>query len=88
VIPIWAIVLIVIVGVIVLGVGAAGVWMSVQDGNADQHRAREAERRREWERWSRRGSLYRASLQFRDMQPWLRVANNLPPKHDESQYHD
>ena len=86
--PVWAIVLIVIVVVLLLAVGGLGVSMSIKDDNADARRAKEAERRREWDRWSRRGPQYQASLQFRQMEPWLRSANNLPPVHDERQYHD
>jgi len=86
--PVWAIVLIAIVVVLLLAVGGLGVSMSIKDDNADARRAKEAERRREWDRWSRRGPQYQASLQFRQMEPWLRSANNLPPVHDERQYHD
>ena len=86
--PVWAIVLIAIVVVLLLAVGGLGVSMSIKDDNADARRAKEAERRREWDRCSRRGPQCQASLRCRGMQPWLRSANNLPPVHDERQYHD
>jgi hypothetical protein len=51
-------------------------------------RRRRIARERAQDRWKRGGAHHQASLAARDMQPWLRNANGLPPVHDEKLFHD
>jgi hypothetical protein len=91
--PGWAIALIVVGSIIFLALlvlGGWGAWISAQEGDTAPRPPNryEKERQREWERWKRGGQLHQASRQFRDMQPHLRIANGLPPIHDEDLFHD
>jgi hypothetical protein len=53
-----------------------------------KRRRRRIMREREQNRWKRGSWYHQASLEARDMVPWLRRANGLPDVHDESLFRD